>query len=164
MSSELQLQYYIVFEFPFRITIPAWHCLVYRHAEASKIASARPPLLKHFFLLHRNRGFKALQVPQAVAFEPVSLRKHARQGPKWKAVETQVPVTYRVVADVWEEVWDFLGQVWELRFLPRFRHFLGRITVQKYLGKRLQVPDILLPDIRDQPNLGKKRAHELWNT
>ena len=59
-------------------------------------------------------------------------------------------VTLLVVADVCEkDVWDPPGQVWEFRFCLLFLHFLGKIAVQKKcLGKHLEVPDILLPDIR----------------
>ena len=35
-----------------------------------------------------------------------------------------------------------------------FLHFPGRIGVQKMFGKRLEVPDILLPDIHEQPFFG----------
>ena len=45
-----------------------------------------------------------------------------------------VKVIVRAVADVWEkDVWDF--QAKELRFLPTFLQFLGKIAVQKMSGK-----------------------------
>ena len=41
------------------------------------------------------------------------------------------------------------GQVWESRFLPSFPLFpKGKPQFEKCLGERLEVPDILLPDIR----------------
>ena len=40
------------------------------------------------------------------------------------------------------------GQVWEFRFLPLLPSIIREIAVQEMSGKRLEVPDILLPDIR----------------
>ena len=51
----------------------------------------------------------------------------------------------RVAADVWE----FQAKSGSSGYCHLFLRFLGKIAVQeKYLGKRLEVPDILLPDIR----------------
>ena len=56
---------------------------------------------------------------------------------------------FQVVADVWEK--DGLGvpgQVWEFRFLWSFPSFpRENRSSRNVLGKRLEVPDILLPDI-----------------
>ena len=59
----------------------------------------------------------------------------------------------RVVADVWEkDVWDLQAKSGSSGSCPLFLHsFLGEIAVQNDLGKRLEVPDLLLPDIREQP-------------
>ena len=64
----------------------------------------------------------------------------------------------RVVVDVWEkDVWDFQGKSGSSGSFPLVLHFLGNIAVQEIcLGKRLEVPDILLPDIRDQPIKGER--------
>ena len=55
----------------------------------------------------------------------------------------------RVVADVCgKDVWDFQAKSWSSGSCLLFLHFLGKIAVQKKcLGKPLEVPDILLPDI-----------------
>ena len=46
-----------------------------------------------------------------------------------------------------KDVWEL--QVWEFRFLRSFPSFPRRKSqFKKCLGKRLEVPDILLPDIR----------------
>ena len=56
----------------------------------------------------------------------------------------------QVVADVWKKRCLALpGHVWELRFLPSFPAFHREIRTSKNVwGKRLEVADILLPDIR----------------
>ena len=42
--------------------------------------------------------------------------------------------------------------------LALFSFISSEIAVQKHLGKRVEVPDIFLPDIRDQPD---RRAQQL---
>ena len=48
---------------------------------------------------------------------------------------------------------DFQAKSGGLGPCPLFLHFLGKIAVQKMSGKQLEVPDILLPDIRDKLTL-----------
>ena len=47
-----------------------------------------------------------------------------------------------MVADIGEK------DVWDSGSCRLFLHFLGKNAVKKCLGKRLEVPDILLPTIR----------------
>ena len=54
-----------------------------------------------------------------------------------------------MVADVWEQdVWDFQAKSGSSGSCCLFLHFLEKIAIQQMSGKRLEVPDILLPDIR----------------
>ena len=57
---------------------------------------------------------------------------------------------YRVVADVWKKgAWEFQAKSGSSGSCRLFLHFLGKIAVQEMSGrKHLEVPDILLPDIR----------------
>ena len=57
----------------------------------------------------------------------------------------------------------FPGQAWELRFLSSFPLFpRENCSLEGCLGKRLEVPDILLPDICDQPKMeSPKRGCDL---
>ena len=59
-------------------------------------------------------------------------------------------VFIREVADVWEkDVWEFQAKSGSSGSCGLFLHFLGKSAVQEgCLGKRLEVPDVLLPDIR----------------
>ena len=58
------------------------------------------------------------------------------------------------VADVWEkDVWDFQAKFGSSGSCPLLLRFLGKIAVKKCLGTRLEVLDIFLPDIRDQPRV-----------
>ena len=53
-----------------------------------------------------------------------------------------------MVADVWKkDVWEFQAKSGSSSSCRLFLHFLGKIAVQEMSGKRLEVPDILLPDI-----------------
>ena len=52
--------------------------------------------------------------------------------------------SYRVVTDVW----DFQGKSGSSGSCQLFLGFLVKIAVPKMSGKALEVPDILLPDIR----------------
>ena len=57
-----------------------------------------------------------------------------------------------MVADVWEkDVWDFWAKSGSSGSCHLFVHFIRKIAV---LRKRLEVPDILLPDVRGLLNLG----------
>ena len=48
------------------------------------------------------------------------------------------------------------GQVWELTFLPSFPSFPRKKSLfKKCLGKHLDVPNILLPDIRGLRKMGE---------
>ena len=47
-----------------------------------------------------------------------------------------------------KDVWDFQAKSASSGSCPRFLHFIGKIALQRRLGKRLEVPDILLPEIR----------------
>ena len=59
----------------------------------------------------------------------------------------------RAVADAWEKaVWDFQARSGSAGYCPLFLHFLGNSKFKKCLGKCLEVPDILPPDIRDHPS------------
>ena len=61
---------------------------------------------------------------------------------------------FRVVADVWEkDVWVIQAKSGSSASCRLFLRFLGKIAVQKMLGKRLEVPDILLPDIHGLLNI-----------
>ena len=61
---------------------------------------------------------------------------------------------YRVVADVWKkDVWDLQAKSGSSGSCRLFFHFLEKIAVQKLSGKCLEVPDILLPDIRSLLNV-----------
>ena len=61
-----------------------------------------------------------------------------------------------MVADVWEkDVWDFQAKSGSSGSCTLFLHFLGNHRSSKNVfEKRLEVPDILLPDILDQPTSG----------
>ena len=69
----------------------------------------------------------------------------------------------RMVADVWKrDVWEFQAKSGSSGSCRLFLHFPGKIAVQETSGKKsLEVPDILLPDIRSLLNgsfyLEKKR-------
>ena len=53
-----------------------------------------------------------------------------------------------MVVDVWEkDVWDFQAESGSSGSSPLFLHFLGKPQFKNCLGERLEVPDILLPDI-----------------
>ena len=55
----------------------------------------------------------------------------------------------RVATDAWKkDVWEFQAKSGSSGSCRLFHHFLGKIAVPKMSGKRLEVPDILLPDIR----------------
>ena len=50
---------------------------------------------------------------------------------------------------VWEkDVWEFQAKSGRSGFCCLFLHFLKNCSSKKCLGERLEVPDILLPDIR----------------
>ena len=54
-----------------------------------------------------------------------------------------------MAADVcMKDVWEFQAKSGSSGSCRLFLHFLGKIAVQEMSGKRLEVPDILLPDIR----------------
>ena len=74
--------------------------------------------------------------------------------------------TFRVVTDVWEK--DVWGPSLGVQVLALFSFSLqGKSQVKTFLGKRLEVPDILLPDVRDHLNIGgtpcsKKTRRQRW--
>ena len=55
-----------------------------------------------------------------------------------------------VVVVCQKDFWDFQAKSGSSGRCPLFIHALGKLAVQKCLGERLEVPDVLLSDIRDQ--------------
>ena len=57
--------------------------------------------------------------------------------------------SHKKVADVWEkDVWEFQAKSGSSGSCRLFFHFLGKSQFENCLGEHLEVPDILLPDIR----------------
>ena len=72
----------------------------------------------------------------------------ARPNPKMGAPDPEKPLFlgFSVLRPGLRPTSGTSSQVWELRFLPSFPLFLGKIAVQQCLGKCVEIPDILLPD------------------
>ena len=73
------------------------------------------------------------------------------QVPRWGPIPARPgPIlNLRVVADVWKkDVREFQAKSGSSGSCHLFLNFLGKSQFEKCLGKRLEVPDILLPDIR----------------